>query len=409
MLLVVILVACAAIFWSLGAAATGERPLRVGSNRVDQPTTERLLAAESTSLVAEPDISISVPPRVPEPNSNGNPTQRLAELEAQIRRQEETIGLLNFIVKEQKETILFNNTNYMRSDVPPASQSSEGATADSNSSRTHRTAVCIAGAIRTFLDPEVQESFVARLHQPGYDYFVVSDVPYPAARASDIRIAPLRAWVYGGITGEVDSGRPGGLRVGEIPECAKNSCNAHRYLYYAIADRLVECYREIQREEGRRGWRYDTVLKIRPDHYFTHPLPPVGPTLAHAHPPGTVHIYDDQIALSRREDAAAILLTPVIVYTTCAGYRDWEIACGNIDQDMFRRCLVYKEEPCEPMRLLAAFGRVKTVLSLPWIPRAWEPGKEAPKTDGDWCLKRERSTQDNPQSQCRNEPGCMEC
>mmetsp|Transcript_37447 Transcript_37447/g.60122 ORF Transcript_37447/g.60122 Transcript_37447/m.60122 type:complete len:120 (+) Transcript_37447:479-838(+) len=76
------------------------------------------------------------------------------------------------------------------------------------------TVICFAvvvGEFRTFLQAEVQASFVNMIHHPGYEYFVVTDKPFPvrngddnvvhnrgAAAAADdvgVQVSPLRSWV----------------------------------------------------------------------------------------------------------------------------------------------------------------------------------------------------------------------
>ena len=112
------------------------------------------------------------------------------------------------------------------------------------------------GEQRTFLEPVVQLGFARRLHRPGYEYFVVTDQRRP--RPELLKIAPVRAWIAGGLVGDITG-------HGDHSGCAANTCNSHRFLYPAM-ERLSHCYPAIQNEEGRRGMRYEFLLRVRPDH-----------------------------------------------------------------------------------------------------------------------------------------------
>eukprot|EP00466_Bigelowiella_natans_P004919 jgi/Bigna1/81104/fgenesh1_pg.77_\ len=234
--------------------------------------------------------------------------------------------------REQNLTIRTQNMQYERSKLPSYTQG-DGEVNDNgvggNGRQRDLVAVCIVGEFRTFLQAEVQASFVNMIHHPGYEYFVVTDKPFPvrngddnvvhnggAAAAADdvgVQVSPLRSWVldrlyqhielksvFGGVQGGIMSGRPN-------------------------TPRLAQCYYEILSEEGRRNIRYKTVFKIRPDHIFNERIPHVGDSIAFRHPEGTVHIWDDQMAVSRRSDAKWILLTPTVAYSTCASEDDWRM------------------------------------------------------------------------------------
>mmetsp|Transcript_37447 Transcript_37447/g.60121 ORF Transcript_37447/g.60121 Transcript_37447/m.60121 type:complete len:219 (+) Transcript_37447:802-1458(+) len=216
--------------------------------------------------------------------------------------------------------------------------------------------------------------------------------------------------VFGGVQGGIMSGRPNSERAKEVHDCPPKTCNSDRYLYAPIAPRLAQCYYEILSEEGRRNIRYKTVFKIRPDHIFNERIPHVGDSIAFRHPEGTVHIWDDQMAVSRRSDAKWILLTPTVAYSTCASEDDWKMACGYAySQQSFEECISDGALVCETMRLILPYSGAKEVMSLPWTSRQWESGRVTPKVSGHFCIKRLKFLKDNAESRCREEPGCMSC
>ena len=174
------------------------------------------------------------------------------------------------------------------------------------------TAVCVVGEQRTFLEPVVQLGFARRLHRPGYEYFVVTDQRRP--RPELLKIAPVRAWIAGGLVGDITG-------HGDHSGCAANTCNSHRFLYPAM-ERLSHCYPAIQNEEGRRGMRYEFLLRVRPDHLFLRRQPPVDRAFSRAFARGNMLLWDDQIVAARRVDAPTALLTPRLVYRACVD--EWQ-------------------------------------------------------------------------------------
>ena len=224
-----------------------------------------------------------------------------------------------------------------------ASSSSTASTADTRSATTvddappaaeapieEYTAVCLAGALRTFLQPPVQAAFASRLHHPGYEYFVSTDRPLPlppeAGREADreagggppeaapsrspshslqqqllhhrVLLRPVRAWVTSGDGDGFYKGRPNTEQRDELPRgrCPRGTCNPFRFLH-PFALRLQECYYSIQKEEavprarrhaparrhGGGSFRYASVLRLRPDHFFVRRMPPVGSGGGHTH------------------------------------------------------------------------------------------------------------------------------
>lgn len=144
-------------------------------------------------------------------------------------------------------------------------------------------AVCVAGQLRTFLEPDVQASF-SRLHRPGYEYFVSTDVHPPTPSVYPL-IAPIRAWSVSGAssTGHQEIRRKTGLPDATRRGCPPRTCNQRSLL--PMAERLVQCYLSIEDVEAAGGFRYDLVFRMRPDHVVTKNL-----RLEHLAPaPGVVH------------------------------------------------------------------------------------------------------------------------
>lgn len=265
--------------------------------------------------------------------------------------------------------------------------------------------MCIAGELRTFGQPDVQRSF-ASLHRHDYEYFVSTD----GARPNATLVAPIRAWITGGATGELE-GRPGQPRANDMyPLCPARTCNLHRFLLPAVR-RLWHCYAAIQREEGARGGRYAWVLRMRPDHMVLRPLPPAA-RLARSLAVGTVMLWDDQWALAHRHDASTVLLAPSVAYAACADERQWTRACGAAATAgwSIARCRVdtVNYVPCSPMRLITVFGQASRWVNMPLSPRQWSAARAAPTQPGDFCIKREAYTELN-RSECRAHSGCMDC
>ena len=263
------------------------------------------------------------------------------------------------------------------------------------------TAVCVVGEQRTFLEPVVQLGFARRLHRPGYEYFVVTDQRRP--RPELLKIAPVRAWIAGGLVGHITG-------HGDHSGCAANTCNSHRFLYPAM-ERLSHCYPAIQNEEGRRGMRYEFLLRVRPDHLFLRRQPPVDRAFSRAFSRGKMLLWDDQIVAARRVDAPTALLTPRLVYRACVDEWQWWQACRqSLSADEFRRsfarCLATGELPCPTMHLITVFGRGRYDLH-PWNARSWnrpDPDHE------DFCLKRREYVNESKHpTNCKVEPGCMDC
>lgn len=80
-----------------------------------------------------------------------------------------------------------------------------------------------------------------------------------------------------------------------------------------------------------------------------------------------------------------------------------------------RQCREEGEVPCEVMWLIVAWGDRRGVigdLNSKIQHRSWEgakPGSRSPTLRGDYCIKRPQWLVDNPQNDCRQNPGCTDC
>uniref|UniRef100_A0A7S2FUP7 Uncharacterized protein n=1 Tax=Haptolina brevifila TaxID=156173 RepID=A0A7S2FUP7_9EUKA len=122
-------------------------------------------------------------------------------------------------------------------------------------------------------------------------------------------------------------------------------------------------------------------------------------------PAGRVLLWDDQIALARREDASTMLLTPSVAYETCANVAEWEqvVRAGGEGISMppdwsLERCRAVGDIPCPAMALITIFGAARSWGNLPLVSRSWsQPIAGGPYVPGptrgqpaDFCLKRPR-------------------
>lgn len=283
---------------------------------------------------------------------------------------------------------------------------------NSTSASWELTAVCLCGSLRTFEQPVVQRSFVEHVHYEGYEYFVVAD--RPRTPQMEILVAPIRAWMATGSQLPLDAGRPNTDSQDQLPRgrCPRGTCNPFRFLQ-GFVRRIPECYYLMQAEEGQRRRRYSTVLRLRPDHLFLRRLPRVsydagwfGEPLV----PGRVLLWDDQVSLSRREDAAGMLLAPSIVYDTCADERQWVLAANMGGQHVDRswtmaKCRELGDVPVTAMSLISVFGAVPSWRELNELKaRVWPVNRP----DEVFCLKREQWAKDRPGRTTSGEVG-LEC
>ena len=128
-------------------------------------------------------------------------------------------------------------------------------------------------------------------------------------------------------------------------------------------------------------------------------------------------LYDDQMAVAKREDASAVLLAPSLVYDTCVDDVEWRAACAAGGQDIdadwsVRKCTRDLRVPCPTMGLITVFGSARQWRELPWQPRDWLDGR--PRVMGDFCIRRSQLANETPPDEttghsCARTPGCMDC
>ena len=308
--------------------------------------------------------------------------------------------------------------------------------------------VCIAGQLRTFLQPEVQEAFATNVHRAGYEYVVSTDrAAPPAGQGHALRIAPLLEWVQhnGTLEGTMREEEDGGDHVrggtqrqrSALPACGRRTCHPYRRPeFVSMAEKIASCHAPMQREEARRAFAYAFVLRLRPDHLFLRPLPPPS-ALLRAAPRGRILLWDDQLAVARRWLAATVLLTPKVVFSACPSAAQWMLACTRLAayepsdaralNASIRLCHVRREQPCETMNLITAFSPARkkaaggeaddgdtgrgtiTHERLRVAHRTWREGQRLPVNSGDFCIKRDKWLLDDAHNDCRNNGGCMDC
>ena len=293
----------------------------------------------------------------------------------------------------------------------------------------HRhTAVCIAGSLRTFLQESVQTGLAQHFHKPRYEYFVGTDAPRPA-RHQDIaglRIGPLRAWSTVADGASEDDAASGG-----VSPCLSTTCNPQAPSHLRFARKIAACHAPMVQEEERRGtrgraFRYGFVVRIRPDHLWLRSVPPIA-SLFSSSRSAAVLLWDDQAAAARRDDADAVLLAPVKIFSTCASAAEWKLACNGgrvhgvlnqtIDADWsIGTCRASGLKPCEPINLLVAFAwradgapAASSIDRLPFQMRTWRRGRHLPLESGDFCIKRQRFLVHDAKNDCRQNDGCMDC
>jgi len=201
-----------------------------------------------------------------------------------------------------------------------------------------RVAVCLSGAMRTFLDPDVQQSMLAWMHKPGYEYFCSFDKPVSNTSWQRVLLKPI-------IGVHVEAGEKGWKNM--TCRCPLGT-NMHRH-YYPMAHRLLGCRKEILAAERRGKFLYAYILRARPDHLFLrmwwHPRELLAEIAAgqeqrlfatyqqtRNRPPfagADVLIYDDHMAVARRKHLDAILQCPATVYSSCQSVAAWQEACRD--------------------------------------------------------------------------------
>lgn len=267
----------------------------------------------------------------------------------------------------------------------------------------------------------MQEGLAKAFHHPGYEYFVSTDAPQHAAHGK-LKIMPLRAWVT--IVDEQISSDVSTQSLRDVRYCPRHACNPQAPSHLRFGRKIAGCHEPVLAEEARRvsldrSFRYAFVMRIRPDHLWLRRVPHVRSLFdapdrsLPASPPGQVLLWDDQAAAARRDMIAAVLLAPKSVFATCASAKQWSHACSgttNTPVDM-RSCQKQDLAPCEPMSLILTLdgGERITISRLPWQQRQWNRSQYEPTNSGDFCIKRHRFLRNDPDNDCRNNDGCMDC
>jgi len=118
------------------------------------------------------------------------------------------------------------------------------------------------------------------------------------------------------------------------------------------------------------------------------------------------------MALARRADAAAALLAPAVGYDSCADEAQWSHAAkaggSNAAKDgwTMAKCRERGDVPCSAMALaITVFGAATSWAQLPLKSKDWlsHPKHERQPAD-DFCLKRERFTNETTDGRNGNNP-----
>ena len=296
--------------------------------------------------------------------------------------------------------------------------------------------VCLAGQLRTFLQPDVQGAFATNVHHLGYEYVISTDRARPE-QPQLLLLAPVVEWVqHNGTAGEEDSDDVRRSQSSALPACSRRTCHPYRRpAFIAMAEKIESCHAPMEREEARRSFSYAFVLRLRPDHLFLKPLPHPA-TLLRTTPRGRILLWDDQIAVALRWLASTVLLTPRVVFGACPSAAQWVMACSHLALsapadaralNASLRSSHCREQPCETMNLITAFSPARkssngadtnerdsargaiTHERLRVAHRSWQEGQRQPVNSGDFCIKRHKWLLDDAANYCRENGGCMDC
>mmetsp|Transcript_1599 Transcript_1599/g.2613 ORF Transcript_1599/g.2613 Transcript_1599/m.2613 type:complete len:253 (+) Transcript_1599:76-834(+) len=183
------------------------------------------------------------------------------------------------------------------------------------------TAVCLAGQLRSFFEPLVQIGFKRNLHKVGHEYYLSVDQPV-SHRASHLSFGPLVG------VRALDSGPK---RRAQLSSCPARSYDARGLL--PMVGRYIFCYQAMTVRETKQHFQYDFVLRARPDHLFYERVPPCLQLLPDTEPIN-LQLWDDQLAIGRRELARTILLVPMRLYRIC--WPDWPSVCSTLQEQQLR-------------------------------------------------------------------------
>jgi len=190
-------------------------------------------------------------------------------------------------------------------------------------------AVCIAGELRTFFKPEVQDALRDNVHRDGYEYFFSVDAPFDpkdTVIADHIRGMHIQ-------------------KTYDNPDTVCPPGTSMRNHLFRMVRRYVDCYDEIVAQEQSRGVKYDYVMRFRPDHRYQKLLHPE--TILNDCAPD-VYMWDDHLAVGNRSYMETILKLPAEAYSRCFDLQEWHVACGSY-ADSLKEITNASQVPCCPM------------------------------------------------------------
>jgi len=211
------------------------------------------------------------------------------------------------------------------------------------------TAVCVAGLLRTFLDPAVQHGYRQFFHHSGYEYFLSSTA---AVQANDARLllTPLRGvYVDGGSRITADDKTTQNAHGGVT---CTNGTRTHFHVFAQVT-RFVPCYQLIVGVEEARRMRYDWVMHTRTDLLILQPMPSAAAALGGGR--WDLVLFYDLMGMAARSLASVLLLNPSLAYRECQGPQMWSRACGRRITTSMIADLHHKAFLCPPMNLIAAY------------------------------------------------------
>lgn len=200
-----------------------------------------------------------------------------------------------------------------------------------------RTAVCISGELRTHYLSRIQQDLKNNFHREGYEYFYSSDV---AVDASKTVLNPIRASITANARTEylfskdVDA-NPENLIKQTFESEHLISCPAGTFSAgseggkrTAMASRYVDCYNAMLQEEKAKGFKYDYVMRIRPDHFFAKEFPSPKDLLNRSGGKEVVS-FDDHISVGTRKYGDVVLYFPWKASEDCHTMADCQRVCQD--------------------------------------------------------------------------------
>ena len=212
------------------------------------------------------------------------------------------------------------------------------------------TAVCISGALRSFLSPTVQNNLFLNFHRIGYHYFLSSD---RAISVADERLKIL-------LDNQSVTNTKHGCTLRSCSQSCKKYLKNETLQHFTsrhmqrldMAIKLSKCFDMIMQRSLRFSFEY--IIRIRPDHIFISAYDYL------LHRSTSILLSDDNIAISRFTNLKTVFLTPFHVYSTCIPNNQWSLICNRVftyaEIKSLSRCPPCF--PCEPMRLIGVIDNV---------------------------------------------------